>query len=257
MKTIILAGGLGTRLGQMAEIIPKPMVKIGPRPMLWHILKIYSHFGYNDFIIALGAKGERIREYFYNFQAYNTDFTIDLNSQNVTFHETPNRCPWKVTLVDTGEDTLKGGRIKKLAPYLSDDVNMLTYGDGLANIDINKLVDFHESHGKTITFSGVHPIGRFGEFEEKNNMVSTFTEKPRQHDNYINGGFMVFNKNLLDHLSDNKNCDFEIGPMEELANMGEVMVYKHNGQWQCMDHRRDVEYLNQLWNQKTAFWKLW
>lgn len=257
MKVIILAGGWGTRMGPLSELIPKPMVTIGNKPILWHIMKIYSHYGYNDFIIALGVKGHVIKEYFYDFEALNSDFTVDLSCGKITYHNKHNEADWKVTLVDTGMNTLKGGRIKRLEKYLDDDMNMVTYGDGVADININKLVDFHKSHGKIVTFSGVHPTGRFGEFEEKNNKVMSFKEKPNQGKAYINGGFMVFNNNLLDHLTPDEDCDFEFNALEKLAQNGEVMVYKHEGQWECMDHERDVVYLNKLWNEKKAFWKVW
>jgi glucose-1-phosphate cytidylyltransferase len=256
MKVIILAGGWGTRLGPMGELIPKPMVYIGNRPVLWHIMKIYSLYGFNDFIIALGVKGQVIKEYFYNFEALNNDFTIDLNDSTINYHNKHDETNWKVSLVDTGLNTLKGGRIKRLERYL-DDINMVTYGDGVADIDVSKLVNFHKSHGKTVTFTGVHPSGRFGEFEEVDNLVSSFKEKPTSGKTFINGGYMVFNRNLLDHLTTDENCDFEIGALEQLAKQGEVMVYKHDGQWECMDHERDVVHLNDLWNSNMAFWKTW
>ena len=257
MKTIILAGGWGTRLGQLSELIPKPMLYIGNRPILWHIMKIYTHYGYNDFVIALGVKSHVIKEYFYNFEALNNDFTVNMSSGKIVYHNKHDESKWKVTLVDTGINTLKGGRIKRVEQFLDADVNMLTYGDGVADIDINKLVKFHKSHGKTVTFTGVHPSGRFGEFEEKDNQVVSFEEKPEQGKAFINGGYMVFNKNLLDYLTPDEGCDFEFNALEKLAKNGEVMVYKHEGKWECMDHERDVLHLNQLWNDENAFWKKW
>ena len=257
MKVVILAGGWGTRLGNLSELIPKPMVTIGNNPILWHIMKIYSYYGYNDFVIALGVKGHIIKEYFYNFEALNNDFTIDLSNGKISYHNKHSAANWKVTLVDTGLNTLKGGRIKRLENYLNDDINMLTYGDGVSNINIQKLVDFHKSHGKTVTFSGVHPSGRFGEFEEKNNRVISFEEKPKQGKAFINGGFMVFNRNLLDYLIPKTDCDFELGALEKLAKNNEVMVFKHDGQWACMDHERDIVHLNKLWKKEEAFWKVW
>ena len=257
MKVIILAGGWGTRMGQLADLIPKPMAHIGNKPILWHIMKNYSHFGFNDFIIALGVKGHVIKEYFYDFEALNNDFTIDLSSGSITFHNKHNESNWKVALVDTGQETLKGGRIKRVEKYLEDDINMLTYGDGLSDINIDHLLDFHKSHGKIVTFTGVHPSGRFGEFEERNNQVVSFEEKPKQGKVYINGGYMVFNKKLLDFLTTDEDCDFENSVLEKLAKKGEVMVYKHDGNWECMDHERDVLHLNQLWNNGKAFWKKW
>jgi len=257
MKTIILAGGWGTRMGQLAELKPKPMVNVGGKPILWHVMKIYSHYGYNDFVIALGVKGYVIKEYFYNFAALNSDFTIDLSTEEMTYHNKYNEIDWKVTLVDTGLNTLKGGRIKRLENYLDNEISMVTYGDGLADIDINKLVQFHKSHGKTLTFTSVHPSGRFGEFEEKNNQVLSYQEKPSRGKAYINGGFMVFNRKLLDYLTTDEDCDFEFGALERLATEGEVMVYKHDGLWECMDHERDVLHLNKLWSANNAFWKVW
>lgn len=257
MKTIILAGGYGTRLGYLSEIIPKPMVYIGNRPVLWHIMKIYSHYGYSDFIIALGVKQHVIKEYFYNFKDINNDFTIDLGNSGITYHNKHDEANWKVTLVDTGLNTLKGGRLKRLEQYLDDDVNMITYGDGVGDIDINKLVEYHKSHRKTITITGVHPTARFGELKEENGKLLSFTEKPESSQSYVNGGFMVFNRNLLDYLTEDESCDFEYGVVEDLSKKGEVMMYKHDGQWECLDHRRDVDYLNKLWNENKAFWKTW
>tara|TARA_B100000519_G_C14259930_1_gene447142 strand:+ start:236 stop:1009 length:774 start_codon:yes stop_codon:yes gene_type:complete len=257
MKVIILAGGWGTRLGNMAELIPKPMAHIGTKPILWHIMKIYSQYGYNDFIIALGVKGHIIKEYFYNFEALNNDFTIDLSDSQITYHNKHSEDKWRVTLVDTGEDTLKGGRIKRLEGFLDDKINLLTYGDGLSDVNIKELVEFHKSHKKTVTFTGVHPSGRFGEFEEKNNQVLSFSEKPDKGNAYINGGFMVFNHSMLDHLETDTNCDFEFGALEKLAKSGEVMVFKHDGFWECMDHQRDLAHLNKLWKSGQAFWKIW
>lgn len=257
MKVIILAGGWGTRLGQIAELIPKPMVPIGGKPVLWHIMKIYSHYGFNDFIIALGVKGEVIKEYFYNFEVLNNDFSVDLKTNDIIYHNKHDESNWKVTLVDTGLNTLKGGRIKRIERYLLDETNMLTYGDGVANIDINALLEFHDSHGKTVTISGVNAPSRFGELIEKDGKVTSFIEKSQMSVGLVNGGFMVLNKNLLDYLTTEEQCDFEFGALEKLANEGEVMVYKHAGQWECMDHERDVVHLNKLWNGKKAFWKIW
>lgn len=257
MKVIILAGGYGTRLGPLSEIIPKPMVYIGNRPILWHIMKIYSYYNYNDFIIALGVRGHVIKEYFCNFEMINNDITVDMVSGEIRYLNKYDESNWTVTLVDTGLNTLKGGRIKQVEPYLDDNINMVTYGDGVSDIDISNLVEFHKSHGKTVTFTGVRPSGRFGEFEEKNNQVQSFQEKPDHGKAFINGGFMVFNRNLLEYLSPDEDCDFEFGALEQLAHEGEVMVYKHEGQWECMDHERDVKHLNQLWNENKAFWMVW
>jgi len=257
MKVIILAGGWGYRLGQLSESVPKPMVTIGNKPILWHIMKIYSYYGFNDFIIALGVKGDVIKNYFYNFDSRNNDFTVDLSSGDIKYHNKYNEHDWKVTLVDTGLNTLKGGRIKRLEKYLTDDINMITYGDGVGDINIQKLVEFHRSHEKIITISGVHPPARFGELIEKDGKCISFEEKSQSSSGLINGGFMIFNKNLLNYLTTDESCDFESGALEALANKGNVMVYKHLGSWGCMDHERDVGHLNKLWNENKAFWKVW
>ena len=220
-------------------------------------MKIYSHYGFNDFIIALGVKGEVIKEYFFNFEALSNDFTINLKTNEVTYHNKLNESEWKVTLIDTGLNTLKGGRIKRVEKYLNDETNMLTYGDGVANINIHSLLEFHNSHHKTLTITGVNAPSRFGELIEKAGEVQSFLEKPQMSVGMVNGGYMVFNRNLLEYLSEDKNCDFEFGTLEILAKAGEVMVYKHNGEWDCMDHERDIQYLNKLWNENNAFWKVW
>ena len=257
MKVIILAGGWGTRLGQQTEDIPKPMIPIGNKPVLWHIMKIYSHYGFNDFIISCGFKVHVIKNYFVNYDAFNEDFTIDMTTQKIKYHSNHNEKNWKVTLVDTGLNTLKGARIKRIEKYLNDDINMVTYGDGVADINIKNLVKFHKSHGKTITITGVHPPARFGELIEKDGKVVSFEEKPQTSIGTINGGFMVFNRDLFDYLSDDKDCDFEIGPLDILVKRGEVIVYNHEGLWECIDHERDVAHLNRLWNEDKAFWRVW
>lgn len=256
LKVIILAGGWGTRLGRLTELIPKPMVFIGGKPILWHIMKIYSYYGYNDFVICLGVKGEIIKDYFYHYDMKNNDFTIDLSNGDIQFYKN-NDENWKVSLIDTGLNTLKGGRIKRVEKYLDTEINLLTYGDGVADINLPKLIEFHKSHGKIITLTGVHPPSRFGELNQKSGKVLKFQEKPQTSVGLINGGFMVFNKKLVDYLTANEDCDFEHGPLEQLTKEGEVMVYKHEGSWACMDHERDVDYLNELWIENKAFWKVW
>ena len=257
MKVIILAGGWGTRLGRLTEIIPKPMVRIGNRPILWHIMKIFSYYGYNDFVICLGVKGEIIKDYFYNYDTRNYDFTINLSNGNIEFYNRNNETNWNVSLINTGLNTLKGGRIKRVEKYLDPDMNMITYGDGVIDLDINKLVEFHKSHGKIITITGVHAPARFGELIEGDGKVISFKEKPQTSVGLINGGFMVFNNDLLDYLTSAENCDFERGVLEELTEKGQIMVYKYEGNWECMDHERDVDHLNKLWNTNKAFWKVW
>lgn len=257
MKVIILAGGWGTRLGNQTQNIPKPMVKIGNKPILWHIMKIYSYYGYDDFVICLGVKGDIIKDYFYHYEVKNNDFTIDLSKKNIEFYNKDEETNWKVTLIDTGLNTLKGGRIKQVEKYLDSDMNMLTYGDGVSDIDIRKLVEFHKSHNKILTITGVHPPSRFGELIERNGLIESFKEKPQTSVGLINGGFMVFNNEFLDYLTPDEDCDLEKGPFNKLAEKGEIMVYKHIGNWECMDHKRDVVHLNKLWYNKNAFWKVW
>lgn len=255
MKVIILAGGYGSRLGNVTELIPKPMVEIGGKPIIWHIMKTYAHYGYNEFVIALGYKANVLKDYFLKLQSYNSDFTIDTANGQITYHNGASD-QWKVTLVDTGVNTLKGGRIKRLEKYL-DDINMLTYGDGVANIDISKLVKFHNSHGKTVTITGVKPPSMFGEVIEENGIVVSFEEKPQTSKGLINGGYMVFNKEMLNSLTSDVNCDFEVGPLERLAEKREVMTYKHEGFWECADTVRDINHLNKIWNNNSAKWKVW
>lgn len=255
MKVIILAGGYGSRLGSLSELIPKPMIDVGGRPIIWHIMKIYAHYGFTDFVIALGYKGHVIKDYFYNMKHQNNDFTVNTKTGDVTYHNKSAE-DWNVTLVDTGLDTLKGGRIKRLGDYL-DDVNMLTYGDGVADININKLVDYHKNHGKLVTLSGVRPPSMFGEIIQENGKVISFEEKPQTSKGFINGGYMVFNKEVLNYLTADKNCDFEFGPLEKLAAKNEVMTYRHEGFWECADTVRDLNHLNKLWSSGNAKWKVW
>lgn len=257
MKTIILAGGYGTRLGNITKEIPKPMVMIGDKPIIWHIMKIYAYYGYNDFIISLGYKQEMLKEYFYNYNIFANDFSINLNSKETTIINHHNEAEWKISLVDTGINTLKGARIKRLEKYLDDDLTMVTYGDGVADVNINKLLDFHKSHGKLFTITGVCPPARFGEIIENNGKLTSFQEKPQTSQGLISGGFFVFNNNFLKHLTYNRDCDLEYGVFEKLAKLGEIMVYKHSSQWACVDTERDLKHLNDLWNNGKAFWKIW
>jgi len=256
MKVVIFAGGLDTRLGQRTEILPKPMVKIGKKPILWHIMKIYSYYGYNDFVICLGYKGDIIKDYFYHYEMNNSDFTIDLSTKKIEFHLKTDE-NWRVTLVDTGLNTLKGGRLKRVEKYLDPDINMVTYGDGVCDLDINRLIEYHKSHGKLITITGVHAPSRFGEIIIENEKVIAFKEKPQTSAGLINGGFMVFNNEFLDYLTPEEECDLELGAIEELTQKGEVMVYNHKENWECMDTERDVIHLNKLWINDKAFWKVW
>jgi glucose-1-phosphate cytidylyltransferase len=257
MKLIILAGGFGTRLGDITSLIPKPMVEIGGKPILWHIMKTYSYYGIKEFIICLGYKSDVIKEYFLNYETRNCDFTISLNDRSIDFHTTHDELDWKVTLVDTGLDAQKGARLKKIERYLEDDINLLTYGDGLANININTLIDFHIKVGRMVTISGVHPPARFGELNAEGDILASFEEKAQTSQGLINGGYMVFNKELLGYLSQEDNCDLEYGIFEKLAELGKIAVYKHEGYWACMDNERDVYNLNKLWKNNQAFWKVW
>jgi glucose-1-phosphate cytidylyltransferase len=259
MQTIILCGGLGTRLREETEFRPKPMVNIGIRPILWHIMKIYAHYGHNEFILALGYKGEMIKDYFCRYELMNNDVTIELGKPDcIKIHNNHDELGWKITLADTGLASLKGSRLKQMEKYISDDNFMVTYGDGLSNINIDTLLNFHQSHGKIATVSGIMPTSRFGELKIEGESVLSFHEKPKKRgQGLINGGFFIFNRELFNYLSDAENCDLEYGPLENLAHDGELMVYKHFGFWACMDTFRDMEYLNKLWNEEKAPWKIW
>ena len=257
MKTIILAGGWGSRMGELADLLPKPMINIGSRPMLWHIIQIYLNHGFNEFIIALGVKGEVIKDYFINYKNKVSDVEVNLQDDKISYFisdKDKKLLKAKITFVDTGLNTLKGARIKKLQKYLGDDENyFLTYGDGLSDVNIKKLLAFHKQNKKIITITGVKSSGRFGELKETNNIVKSFKEKPKSN-SLINGGFMVFNRKLLKYLTTKENCDLEYGALEKLASLSQVSVFKHKGNWECMDHERDVKYLNDLYNSDAAFW---
>ena len=258
MKVVILCGGLGTRLREETEFRPKPMVNIGSRPILWHIMKYYSQFGCQDFILALGYKGEMIKNYFCHYELMNNDVTIELGQpENMCIHHSHDEAGWKITLADTGEKTLKGARLKKVEKYITDKTFIMTYGDGIADVDINALLAFHKSHGKIATVTGINPASRFGELKTDGDRVVSFAEKPQNGEGLINGGFFVFNSGIFDYLSADDNYDLEIGPLEKVANDGQLMVYKHTGSWACMDTLRDMDYLNKLWNENKAFWKVW
>jgi len=259
MKVVILCGGMGTRLREETEFRPKPMVEIGGRPILWHIMKIYSHYGFNEFVLCLGYKGETIKEYFLNFEMLNSDFTIELGTthKNIVVHETHKRENWKITLVDTGLQSMTGARIKRVEPFIDTDIFMLTYGDGVANVNITKLLDFHRLHGKIATVTGVKPLSRFGFLSIHNDTVTSFAEKPPVKEEYINGGFFVFNRALFAYLENDDSCIFEREPMERLAAKGELMVYRHDGYWHCMDTIRDRDMLEREWQQVRPGWKVW
>jgi len=245
MKVVILAGGFGTRLAEYTEVIPKPMVPIGGRPILWHIMKRYSKFGYNDFYVALGYKADVIKEYFLHYHTLNSDFSVNLSSgvvESLQVDETD----WRVTLVNTGLDTMTGGRIKRLEPFIGNEPFMLTYGDGVADIDIAALLKFHRKHRKMVTISAVRPSARFGDLEFDGDQVTSFQEKPQLHEGWINGGFFVCEPSVFDLIDDDSQM-WEREPMERVVNAGELMAYKHKGFWHCMDTKRDRDLLETMW----------
>jgi glucose-1-phosphate cytidylyltransferase len=255
MKVVILCGGTGTRLREETEFRPKPMVKIGTKPILWHIMSHYAHYGFKRFVLCLGYKGEVIKEYFYHYMLHNNDVTVKLGQdRKIKIHENDRVEDWEVTLVETGENSLKGARIHKIQNYIDDDF-MVTYGDGVGNVDIKNLVDFHKKHGKIGTVTGVSPRSSYGQIKQKDGKIHQFIEKPKIEEGMINGGFFVFQKKIFDYLSSNDDCDFEIGPLEQLTKKGELMVYHHKGDWACMDTYRDTVFLNRLWESGTAFWE--
>jgi glucose-1-phosphate cytidylyltransferase len=256
MKVLILAGGQGSRLSEETILKPKPMVEIGGKPILWHIMKIYSLYGYHEFIILCGYKGYMIKEYFAHYFLHMADMTIDMTSNTITHHNN-NAEPWKVTLIDTGLDTMTGGRIKKVKDYIGNEPFMLTYGDGVADIDINKLVEFHKSHGKLITMTSVLPEGRFGAINiDNSNKVNSFQEKPKGDGSWINGGFFVCQSEVFDYIS-NENTVFEQEPLENLAHEGKLFTYKHYGFWKPMDTQRDKSQLDELIEKNKAPWIKW
>lgn len=252
---VILAGGLGTRLGEETSVRPKPMVEIGGMPILWHIMKIYSAHGVNDFVICLGYKGYMIKEYFANYFLHMADVTLDLSKNSMEVHQNWSE-PWKITLVETGADTMTGGRLKAVQPYLKPgEPFCFTYGDGVATVDITALLDFHRAHGKRATITAVTPPGRFGALEIEGDMVRSFREKPAGDGNTINGGFFVADPSVLD-LVDGPNSIWEREPLETLAATGDLAAYRHDGFWQAMDTLRDKLYLEKLW-EEGAPWKIW
>jgi glucose-1-phosphate cytidylyltransferase len=258
MKVVILCGGLGTRLREETEFRPKPMVQIGDRPILWHIMNIYATQGYQDFILCLGYRGQQIKEYFYQYEIMANDFqvTLGLKDSLQIFHNHSEK-GWRVLLADTGEKALKGARLKRIERYVDSEHFMVTYGDGVANIDLSRLMAFHRSHGKIATLTGVKPIARFGELQVNGDHVANFIEKPQVAQGLINGGYFVFHRKVFDYLKDREDCDLEYGTLEQLAREGELMVYRHEDFWACMDNQRDMDYLNRLWTEGQAPWKVW
>lgn len=257
MKVLLLAGGFGTRLSEETDIRPKPMVEIGGKPIIWHIMKIYSHYGYNDFVILLGYKGYYIKEYFANYFLHQSDVTINLENNSMEILNNSSE-PWKVTLIDTGLHTMTGGRIKRAASLIGDNPFLLTYGDGVSDVNIDKLVNFHKSHGKLITMTSIQPNGRFGALDiDNNNKIIKFKEKPKGDGSWINGGFFVCESKVLEYISNSDSVVFEQEPLVKLANNGELMSYKHDGFWQPMDSLKDKIDLNMLWDENKAKWKKW
>ncbi|MFA6923084.1 MAG: glucose-1-phosphate cytidylyltransferase [Bacteroidales bacterium] len=259
MKVVILAGGYGTRLSEETDLKPKPMVEIGGKPILWHIMKIYSHYGFNEFIICLGYKGYLIKEYFSNYFLHQSDLTIDLEKNKMEIHNSHAE-KWKITLVDTGQNTMTGGRIKKIEKYVNNETFMLTYGDGIGDVNINELVSFHKKHKKSAAVTVVQPTGRFGiiKFDEKEEVnVFAFEEKPKGDNSWVNGGFFILEPKIFDYISDGDSTIWEKKPLETIAKDEQLVAYKHYGFWKPMDTLRDKIELEELWSKNKAPWKIW
>ncbi len=257
MKVVILAGGLGTRISEESHLKPKPMVEVGEKPILWHIMKIYSSYGFNDFVICVGYKGYLIKEYFANYFLHESDITFDFSANNKHIIHAHAAEPWKVTLVDTGVETMTGGRIKRVQKYLDGETFMLTYGDGVANINIRELVNYHQLNKRIATLTSVQPAGRFGAMNiDEKNQVRSFHEKPKGDGAWINAGFFVMEPKMLDYLYDDTTV-LEREPLETIANQGQLVTYKHHGFWQPMDTLRDKNLLEELWRNGNAPWKVW
>ncbi len=256
MKVVLLAGGFGTRLSEETEIKPKPMVEIGGKPILWHIMKIYSHYGFNEFIVCLGYKGYVIKEYFANYFLHMADVTFDMANNHMEVHQKKAE-PWKVTLVDTGQNTMTGGRIKRVQEYIGNEPFMVTYGDGVADVDISELVKFHKEHGKIGTMTAVQPSGRFGALDKTDSgQVLSFKEKPKGDGAWINGGFFVFKPDIFNYI-DGDSIVFEKQPLEGIATEGELVAFEHSGFWKPMDTLREKQELEAAWNTGNAPWKVW
>ncbi|MCX2453379.1 glucose-1-phosphate cytidylyltransferase [Pedobacter sp. PLR] len=257
MKVVILAGGLGTRLSEETVVKPKPMVEIGGMPILWHIMKIYSAHGFNDFVVCLGYKGYVVKEYFANYFMHKSDVTIDLKNNSIEVHESEAE-PWKITLVDTGDSSMTGGRIKRIQKYVNDEAFMLTYGDGVGDINIKDLVEYHKSHGKLFTVTSVQPSGRFGALDlSSKNEVKSFLEKPKGDGSWINGGYMVCEPGVFDFIKDGDSTVWEQEPMQNIALAGEMNAFKHYGFWRPMDTLKDKHDLNEMWEKGSFPWKKW
>jgi len=259
IKVVILCGGRGVRFREETEHRPKPLIEVGNKPILWHIMKIYAFYGYHDFVLCLGYKGEMIKKYFLDYELMNTDFTIQLgNRSRAHFHSVPEEKEWKVTLAETGLNAMTGARIKRIEKYIDSDLFMLTYGDAVANLNINQLVDFHRRHNRIGTITAVRPLSRFGELQVgTDSVVKEFREKAVIQGDYINGGFFVFDRRIFNYVNDDDNCTFEREPLERLARDGQLAAYIHNGYWQCMDTYRDWEVLSNDWESGHPPWKVW
>ncbi|MGV1099887.1 glucose-1-phosphate cytidylyltransferase [Thiovibrio sp. JS02] len=255
MKAVILCGGLGTRISEETVVRPKPMVEIGGRPILWHIMKIFSYHGIHEFVICLGYKGYMIKEYFANYFLHMSDITFCMTENNMKVHHNHAE-PWKVTLVDTGENTMTGGRLKRVRDYLDDEDFFFTYGDGVSNVDIAGLLAFHKEQNTLASVTAVHPPGRFGVLGMDKNKITEFVEKPHGEGGWINGGYFVLSPKVIDYI-ENDTTTWERAPLERLAREGQLSAYKHHGFWQCMDTLRDKEYLEKIWNSGGAPWKVW
>lgn len=256
MKVAILAGGLGTRISEESHLKPKPMIEIGDKPILWHIMKTYSYYGYNEFVICLGYKGYVIKEYFADYYLHTSDITFDMTNNEMKVHNNYSE-PWKVTLVDTGLNTMTGGRVKRIKNYINNEPFMLTYGDGVADINIDNLVNQHKKSGKIATITAVQPGGRFGTLDiDDNEAINSFREKSKEDGGWINGGFMVLQPEIFNYLEDDSTI-FERKPLETLAAQNQLSAYKHNGFWQCMDTQRDKMYLDELLASGNAPWRIW
>ena len=253
MKVVILAGGFGTRLSEYTESIPKPMVSIGEKPILWHIMKSYAYFGHSDFYIALGYKSEVIKEYFLNYRTLNADFTVDLGTGSLTPHQ-QDEVDWKVTLVDTGLNTMTGGRVKRMKSFIGNEAFLLTYGDGLSDVNLEDLLKFHKNHGKLITMTAVRPAAKFGELKLNRDQVISFEEKPQLNEGWVNGGFFVMEPECMD-LIEGDTTMLEREPLVAAAKQGDLIAYRHEGFWQCMDTKRDHELLSKLWASHSAPWQ--
>lgn len=255
MKVVLLAGGFGTRISEESHLKPKPMIEIGEKPILWHIMKLYSYYGFHEFIICAGYKQHIIKEYFANYYLHNADITFDLATNQMQVHTTHAE-PWKITVVDTGLNTMTGGRIKRIRDYIKDETFLLTYGDGVSDVDIAQLIAFHKNQGRLCTMTAVRPEGRFGILDISKDQVQAFREKSKQDVGYINGGFMVCEPAVFDYIEGDATI-FERHPLEQLAADGQLSAFKHDGFWQCMDTVRDKQELERLWADGSAPWKLW